>query len=71
VIYCALDNVYLVLSNVNMARKTQKPSARVKGSHSDALRILASLIAQFHIKRTTRDKKLENHAADFGDMNNG
>jgi len=54
-----------------MARKTQKPSARVKGSHSDALRILASLIAQFHIKRTTRDKKLENHAADFGDLTDG
>ena len=67
----ALDNVPFVLFNVNMARKTRKPTARVNGSHSDALRILASLIAQSHIKKITRDKKLENDATDFGDMNNG
>lgn len=73
-ICCALDNVHIVLFNVNMARKTRiKPTARVKGSHSDALRILASLIAQFHVKKITRDKKTEteNDTVDFGDMNNG
>jgi len=40
-------------------------------SSSEALRILASLIAQFHIRKINCEKNAKDHAADFGDINNG
>jgi hypothetical protein len=41
----------------------------VNRSPSEALRILASLIAQFHIKKLTGDKMPEGDAHDSGERN--
>ena len=48
----------------------RQPTTMVNRSPSEALRILASLIAQFHIKKLTGDKKPEGDAHDSGERNN-
>jgi hypothetical protein len=48
----------------------QKPKERVSLDSGEALRILASLIAQFHIKKITGGKKPEIQAIGTGELNN-
>ena len=55
-----------------MAEKPRRqPTPRVKRSSSEALRILANLIAQSHIRKINFEKNAKDHAADFGDISNG
>ena len=54
-----------------MTRKSRRwPALRVKDSSNDYLRILASLVVQFHVKKITGDKKPEVQVTDIGELNN-
>jgi hypothetical protein len=48
----------------------QKPIKRVNQSSREALRILASLIAQFHMNKSIVDKKPDIQATDIGESDN-
>jgi len=52
----------------------KNPQQKIKGvanlSSGEALRILASLIAQFHIKQLNHDKKPNQSSADNEEINN-
>jgi len=48
----------------------QKPARTINLSSGEALRILASLIAQFHIKQLNHDKKPNQSIADNEEINN-
>jgi hypothetical protein len=66
-----LVNAKIVLFNVNMARDPQqKPTRRVSRSSSEALRILASLIAQSHIRKLTGDRKTKISTCDSREAEN-
>lgn len=63
---------YLCILMLLMAGKPRRqPTPRVNRSSSESLRILASLIAQFHIRKINYEKNAKDHATDFGDINNG
>ena len=54
-----------------MVKKSRiQPLRKEQDSPSEALRILASLIAQFHMKKITGDKKPKVQATDVGELNN-
>jgi hypothetical protein len=57
-------------SNVIVEKKTDKQSLK-KGLPDESLRVLASLIAQFHLKKIVNSKKPEPQSADNGDLNRG
>jgi hypothetical protein len=58
--------------NVTMPRKTRiRPPKKRGKSPDDSLRILASLIAQFHIKKISYDKKQQIQDNGLGDTDNG
>jgi hypothetical protein len=68
----ALVNALFVCSNVGMARKSKKrPLSKDKNFPNESLRILASLIAQYHIKKITGRRKPDIQSADNGDLDNG
>jgi len=55
-----------------MARKSKvRPLGKHRNSPDESLRILASLIAQYHIKKITGSRKPDIQSADNGDHNNG
>ena len=57
--------------NDNMARKSRiRPLRNEKNTHDEALRILASLIAQFHMEKITGGEKPEVQAIDIRELNN-
>jgi hypothetical protein len=54
-----------------MVKKSRiRPLGKDKNFPNESLRILASLIAQFHIKRITGGKKPEVQATGTGELNN-
>lgn len=54
-----------------MVKKSRiRPLGKDKNSPNESLRILASLIAQFHVKKITGGKKPDVQATDIGDLNN-
>ena len=55
---------------VMVKKMRQKPKERVNLDSGEALRILASLIAQFHIKKIAGCKKSDTQSADNGDLSN-
>jgi len=61
-----LCNLMLVMEQ----KPRRQPTTGVNRSSNEALRILASLIAQFHIKRLTGDEMLKDDAHDSGERNN-
>ena len=69
--FYVLYNAKIMLFNVTMPRKSriQPPKKREK-SPDDSLRILASLIAQFHIKKISYDKKQQIQDNGLGDTDN-
>ena len=73
-IYCVLDIELFVSFNDIMKRKTRIQHIRKrkeKHSPTEDLRTLASLIAQFHIKKVDVGKKPDTQSADTGEMDNG
>lgn len=66
-----LPIVIIVYFNKYMVKKSRiQPLGKRKDSSNDALRILASLIAQFHIKKIASYKKPDTQSADNGDLSN-
>lgn len=69
--YIVLLNANIMWFNVIMARKIQKrPTKRIRASSNEALVILASLIAQFHIKKLDQTNKLNPFPSDSNGVNN-
>lgn len=67
-----LYNAKIMLFNVTMPRKSRiQPLRKEKDSPKESLRILASLIAQFHIKKISYDKKQQIQDSGLGDTDNG
>jgi len=55
-----------------MARKSKvRPLGKHRNSPNESLCILASLIAQYHIKKIAGSKKTDIQSGDNGDINNG
>ena len=71
VLYYGLVIVIIVHFNKYMAKKPgiRRNVWRAKSSN-DALRILASLIAQFHLKKIASSKKQDVQSDDNGNLNN-
>lgn len=69
--HIVLHNANIMWFNVIMARKIQKrPTTRIHASSNEALVILASLIAQFHIKKLDQTNKLSPSPSDSNGVNN-
>jgi len=61
-----------MLFNVTMHRKSRiQPLRKEKDYPKESLHILASLIAQFHIKKINYDKKQQIQDKGLGDTDNG
>jgi hypothetical protein len=57
--------------NDNMTGKSRiRRTGWRTNSHNDSLRILASLIAQFYLKKIADSKKPDTQSADNGDLSN-
>jgi hypothetical protein len=59
--------ILILVVTRNTAKKSKN---RVRASSSEALHILASLIAQFHINKINQSKKIQCPASDTRDYNN-
>ncbi len=54
-----------------MVKKSRiRPLGKDKNSPNESLRILASLIAQFHLKKIAGSKKQDVQSVDNGNLNN-
>jgi len=54
-----------------MVKKSRiQPLRKDKNSPNESLRILASLIAQFHLKKIAHSKKQDVQSVDNGNLNN-
>jgi hypothetical protein len=54
-----------------MKKKSRiRPLGKDKNSPNESLRILASLIAQFHLKKIASSKKQDVQSVDNGNLNN-
>ena len=70
--FYAIYNAKFMFFNVTMPRKSRiQPLKKEKDSLNEALRILASLIAQFHMKKINYDNKQQIQDKVLGDTDNG